>query len=87
MSKQQFTYQHNVVGMKVYGKIHNKWVSKCRANKWCYVLVATRCASSGDGNHVILIFDSINQHKTIKVSQFQVQILGELRSHLRMAEG
>ena len=63
-------------GMKVYGMVHNDFLKGCSANEWCYVEKTVKCAASGDGNHVILIFDSIARKQKVHISKFQVQILG-----------
>ena len=65
------------LGMKVYGQVYNDWVSKCKANEWCFVEMEKKCRSSGDGNHVILIFDTINHKQVVRVSKFRVEILGK----------
>ena len=64
-------------GMKVYGRVYNEWVSKCKPNKWCWVQMEKLCANSGDGDHVILIFDSISHRQVVRISQLKVEIIGE----------
>lgn len=65
-------------GIKVYGALFNDFVKQCQPNKWCFVEKTTVCPASGDGNHVLLIFDSINHKQTIRISQVQIQILGNI---------
>ena len=62
-------------GIKVYGMVYNDFVKRCKANVWCYVEKTIQCKSSGDGNHVILIFDSIRHTQVVRISMLQVQIL------------
>ena len=65
-------------GIKVYGALFNDFVKRCQPNKWCFVEKTTVCRASGDGNHVLLIFDSISHKQTIRISQFQIKILGNI---------
>ena len=65
-------------GIKVYGALFNDFVKQCQPNKWCFVEKTTVCRASGDGNHVLLIFDSINHKQTVRISQVQIQILGNI---------
>jgi len=62
-------------GFKVYGKIHNDWVSTCTANDWCDVAGNANVSANGDGNHVILIFDSITDQRKIHIHGLSVDIM------------
>ena len=62
-------------GIKVYGALYNDFVHKCVRDKWCYVEETVKCRNSGDGNHVLLIFDSISHLQTVRISKLQVQVL------------
>ena len=62
-------------GMKVYGQVYNDWVSRCKVNEWCFVKMEKLCRNSGDGHHVILIFDSINHRQVVRVSQLKIDVL------------
>ena len=70
--------QSSNFGIKVYGALSNDFVKQCKPNKWCFVEKTTVCPASGDGNHVLLIFDSINHKQTVRISQAQIQILGNI---------
>ena len=62
-------------GMKVYGVLYDSWISTCSANLWCKVSMTVKNRNSGDGDHVILIFDSINRKQVIRVAQFKISVL------------
>ena len=62
-------------GMKVYGQVYNDWVRECKVNQWCFVEMEELCRGSGDGNHVIMIFDSINHKQRVRISQFKIDLL------------
>ena len=36
------------------------------------------CRGSGDGYHVIMIFDSINHIQKVRISQFKIDVLRKL---------
>ena len=67
----------NNYGVKVYGQVYNDWVSKCTANQWCFVEMEKVCRGSGDGNHVIMIFDSINRKQVVRVSHFKIDVVSK----------
>ena len=45
-------------GLKVCGTFYNSAISQCDADEWCRVSERVHC-NGGDGNHVILIFDTV----------------------------
>jgi len=74
---------HNF-GIKVYGVLYNNWLKECTPDTWHYVERTVKCRRSGgdegggrhgDGNYVVLIFDSIQHTQTVRMSQFNVEIL------------
>jgi len=62
-------------GLKVYGVTHNDFTKDCRPNVWCFCSVMVNLQSYGDNNYILLIFDSVNHHQIVLVSEFQYEIL------------
>ena len=61
-------------GIKVYGILHNDWVDDCTVNDWCEVSLEIQNRNSGDGDHVLLIFDSVTQKHTVRIARFGITI-------------
>lgn len=64
----------NNLGFKVYGKVYDNWISTCQADQWCYVEETVKVAKSGDGDHVILIFDSVADQRKIHFADITVDV-------------
>ena len=60
-------------GLKLHGAVCNDWVRGCRADEWHFVSATRRC-SGGDGNHVLLIFDSITQPVTVRFTDLRYEL-------------
>ena len=61
-------------GMKIYNIMYNDWLDDCVANEWCEVSLDVQNVNSGDGDHVLLIFDAINQLQTVRIAQFTITV-------------
>ena len=62
-------------GIKVYGQIHNKWVATCKPDVWCEVTETHRAPETGDGNHVLLIFDTVATKQVVHIADFSIGML------------
>ena len=63
------------IAMKVYGESYE--VSGVLADKWFRLTRSMKCKTSGDRNHVILIFSSLPVGNLIKIRQFSVKASGD----------
>lgn len=61
-------------GLKLHGRLDNSWVKKCRPNTWEHIS-SIAPATGGDGNHIILIFDSIRETTTIRFTELKLEVL------------
>lgn len=61
-------------GLKLHGRVDNSWVRNCRANTWEYISSVAQ-ATGGDGNHIILIFDSIRERTVIRFTELRLEVI------------
>eukprot|EP00551_Chaetoceros_affinis_P006998 CAMPEP_0203684940 /NCGR_PEP_ID=MMETSP0090-20130426/48292_1 /ASSEMBLY_ACC=CAM_ASM_001088 /TAXON_ID=426623 /ORGANISM="Chaetoceros affinis, Strain CCMP159" /LENGTH=205 /DNA_ID=CAMNT_0050554123 /DNA_START=1947 /DNA_END=2567 /DNA_ORIENTATION=- len=61
-------------GLKLHGRLDNSWVKDCRPNTWTHISSVAR-ATGGDGNHILLIFDSIREKVVVRFADLRLQII------------
>lgn len=61
-------------GLKLHGRVDNSWVRNCRPNTWTYISSVAQ-ATGGDGNHILLIFDSIQESTVIRFTELRLEII------------
>jgi len=61
-------------GLKLHGRVDNSWVRSCRPNTWEHISSVAQ-ATGGDGNHIILIFDSIDESTVIRFTELKLEII------------
>lgn len=59
--------------MKIQGNVINGYFDQCTSDEWCDV-TATANATGGDGNHIILIFDTMAGPHTVDVRDYSCDI-------------
>lgn len=53
-------------GFKMQGSLVNQWVSSAKADEWSYVHAIAPTHEGGDGDHFLLIFDSVAGPATVQ---------------------
>lgn len=61
-------------GLKLHGRLDNSWVKNCRPNTWKHI-TSVGPAMGGDGNHILLIFDSIQKRTVIRFTELRLEII------------
>ncbi len=61
-------------GLKLHGKLDNSFLKNCSPDTWEYVSSVGK-ATGGDGNHIILIFDSVREKTTIRFTELRLEII------------
>ena len=59
-------------GVKVCGRFYNDFLAYCVADKWCRISQMVHCKAGGDGNAIILIFDSIPHQQMVKIYDMKI---------------
>lgn len=65
-------------GIQVYGEMFTNFINKCKPNTWCFIEETIKCrlkSTSIGFNTVILLFNTIAQKQTVRMSQLKVEIL------------
>jgi len=67
-------------GMKFQGQLHNEWVDKTRLrpDHWHHVTATSTTTLGGDGNHFLLIFDSVPGPAQIQIGGLRLEIFDSL---------
>ena len=63
-------------GFKIQGQLINDWVATCEADRWCLVSAVTKSNPGGDGNHNLLIFDTVPGPQTVLVAGVTMRVYG-----------
>ena len=61
-------------GLKLHGRVDNSFLKKCRPDTWEYISSVAK-ATGGDGNHILLIFDSIHEGITIRFTELKLEVI------------
>jgi hypothetical protein len=61
-------------GIKLHGAVHNKWLSDCVADKWCFVN-AEGPSTNNDESMILLIFDTMGGPRRVQVKDLQCEVL------------
>jgi hypothetical protein len=60
--------------MKFYGVIVNDFMDSCEPGKWMHVTKKLKLRASGDGYHLLLIFDSIAQKQKVAIANVKLVV-------------
>ena len=72
-------------GMKFMGKLVNDWVAEAQVGEWYHVEINEILPSSGDGDHIILIFDGVSVDFELK--DFELRINDNEKQLYRLGTG
>lgn len=61
-------------GFKIHGEIHNDWVKGCRPDEWCFVSAEGFAHPGGDGNHLLMIFDTVSGPRRILFNGYMCEV-------------
>ena len=68
----------NNFGFKITGTVRNEWLQGMRSNEWKWVSVVEKITTNGDGNHVLFIFDSIQEDQEVYLSGMKLEIYDDV---------
>jgi len=63
-------------GVKIQGQVDNGWVRECQPNVWKYISVVKPSNPGGDGDHHLLIFDSIHGPQEVRFAALTLEDFG-----------
>jgi len=64
----------NNFGFKFQGQVENSWLTDLSANAWHYVTATAQTVQSGDFNHFLLIFDTVEGPQTIRIGGLRLDV-------------
>lgn len=56
--------------MSIQGEIHNEWVSQCKPDKWCDVVIHDN-ANGGDKDMIKLMFNSMGGPRQVQIRHLE----------------
>ena len=78
--------QSSNFGLKVCGQFYNSFISKCAPDTWYHISELVHC-KGGDGNHIILIFDSVStKGQVVKLYDVTLMEIGENLCKLKLTQ-
>lgn len=60
--------------MKLDGKVHNDWLADAKPDEWLPVVVEGPSRPGGDGDHKILIFDSMGGPQNVHIRNYKLEV-------------
>ena len=65
------------LGFKMFGQNVNDWLSDCQPDEWCTVESMVQVTPGGDGDHCLLIFDSMDGPRQVYIKNLIAEIYDE----------
>ena len=69
--------QSSNFGFKIQGNVINDWVKDVQPNIWAKISCVGKAQPDQDSNHVLFIFDTVEGHQKVRLSQLELELFGE----------